>query len=152
MLQDGIYYFGEHAFNSPQGIHVITNKQCITAIVFGLNIAMVIMFAAFHCGLQLILQRTTQVLTVVMISHMFLNLKASNSPAQQETESDDEAVGPQTKEKKLRQTSIAFEVQFTRPKKMSNIIGNLGNELVHTSVLDYWTVSEMVGIIYFGTT
>jgi len=62
LLQDGIYYF---------------------AIVFGLNMATVIAYVSTQCAYQLVLQRMTQVLTVVMTSHMFLHLKGTNSRARE---------------------------------------------------------------------
>jgi hypothetical protein len=73
MLQAGIYYFGKH---TSIEVHVATNQQFPAAIVFGLHISMVITFVTVECAAQLVFQRMTQVLTVVMISHMFLNLRA----------------------------------------------------------------------------
>jgi hypothetical protein len=78
LLQDGIYYFGKRR---SQEVHFIASKPFVAAMVFGLNASMVTVFAATPCTYQLILQRMTQVLTVVMVSHMFLNLKGSNSRA-----------------------------------------------------------------------
>ena len=57
-----------------------------SAMVFSLNVATVVTFATLPCALQL-LQRPTQVLTVIMVSHMFLNLKARDNHVLRDAES-----------------------------------------------------------------
>jgi hypothetical protein len=84
LLQDGIYYFGKRR---SQEVHFIASKPFVAAMVFGLNISMVIILTAAPCADQLILQRMTQVLTVVMVSHMFLDLKGTSSRAREGAES-----------------------------------------------------------------
>ena len=131
MLQDGIYYFGRHLLSSPQEVHVIINGQITTVIVFGLNISLLITFLTVNCALQLIFQRMTQVLTVVMISHMYLNLK-SNSGRQRRKESDDTALD----EENTYQAPARLDSWLITPEKISSVVGALGNHLVHTSLLD----------------
>jgi hypothetical protein len=80
-------------FDNPQEVHLITGKPFVAAMVFGLNISMVITFATARCAYQLVLQRMTQVLTVVMISHMFLNLKGGKSRAREGAESTNVTFG-----------------------------------------------------------
>ena len=82
MLQAGIYYFGKQR---PNDDHVAAKQQFIAAIVFALNISMVVTFVTVECATQLIFQRMSQVLTVVMISHMFLNLRRGEPRAQDRT-------------------------------------------------------------------
>jgi len=93
-------------------------------MVFALNLSLVITFATVHCALQLVFQRMMQVLTVLMISHMCLNLKGSHSPAQEEDESYDEVIGSLTK------SSVSLSAWVVGQKTMSSVVGNLGNDLV----------------------
>jgi hypothetical protein len=105
-------------------------------MVFVLNISMVITFVTVECAVQLVFQRMTQVLTVVMISHMFLNLKGSNSPAQEETESHDMPFGSLIEREKVDQALGSLDAWLSGAK-MSSIVGTLGNDLVHSSLSDY---------------
>ena len=98
-----------------------------------LNASMVITFSTVHCDLQLIFQRMTQVLTVVMISHMFLNLKRSSPSAQEEDESHNITLGSFMERDKAYQSSVSFDGW---PKTMSSVIGTLGNDLVLNSTSD----------------
>ena len=100
--------------------------------------ALVILFATVHCALQVMFQRMTQVLTVLMISHMCLSLKVNNSLAQEEdNESYDLVVCSLPKRGKVHQMSVSLDAWVSRHKTMSSIVGNLGNDLAHTSMLDY---------------
>jgi len=99
-------------------------------MIFGLNLSLVITFATVHCALHLVFQRMTQVLTVLVISHMWLNLKGSHPPAQEEDESCNEVIGSLTKRSQVHQTSVSFDAWVVGQKTMSSIIGNLGNDLV----------------------
>src|SRR5882757_9732880 len=109
-----------------------------SATVFTLNVATVITFVTLPFALQLLLQRTTQVLTVVMISHMFLNLKGSNRRGSMEAESRSTLSGCRTERPEAYETAVSHETRATRPKHMSTLVGNLGNELIHSSVLGNW--------------
>ena len=133
MLQDGIYYFGEHMSNKPQEVHVIPNKQFAAVIVFAFNASLVITFATVGCAIQLIFQRMTQVLTVVMVSHMFLNLRGSKPRVQDETEENDVTFGSLFEREKAYRARQSLSTWVTE-----TIIGTLGNDLVHTSILDYY--------------
>jgi len=77
------------------------------------------------------------VMTVVMISHMFLNLKRSNHPAQEEDENYDMPVGSLMEREKTYQTSGSLDAWAVGPKTMSSVIGTLGNDLAHTSILEH---------------
>jgi hypothetical protein len=90
LLQDGIYYFGKRR---SQEVHFIASKPFVAGMVFGLNISMVIVFAATPGTYQVILQRMTQVVMVVMVSHMFLDLKGSNSRVREGAESTNVGFG-----------------------------------------------------------
>jgi len=121
MLQDGIYYF---------------------ATVFTLNVATAVTFAKLHPGSQLLLQRMTQVIAVVMISHMFLNLKGSDCRGQEGTESRGALSSSRTMGPEPYERVIPLKTRLLGPRKMSTLVGNLGNDLIHTSILDYWTTEE----------
>jgi len=92
----------------------------------------------------------TQVLTVVMISHMFLNLKGSHRRGSKEAESRGAPSDCRTERSKAYETSVSHETRATRPKHMSTLVGNLGNELIHASVLDDWNFDEKVSKDYAG--
>ena len=136
MLQDGIYYFSKRLLSSPQVVHVIVNEQITAVIVFGLNISLVITFATVKCAIQLIFQRMTQVLTVVMISHMYLNLK-SNPETQKRNEGNHMASGSLVDKGCIYPAPASLDTWFIAPEKISSVVGTLGNDLVHTSLLDY---------------
>jgi hypothetical protein len=106
-------------------------------MVLGLNLSLVITFATVNCAFQVVFQRMTQVLTVVMISHMCLNLKDSNSRVQEEDESSDLVFGSFAKRDKVNRTSASLDAWLARQKTMTSVVGTLGNDLVHTSMLDY---------------
>jgi len=107
-------------------------------MVFTLNVATVVTFATLPCALQLLLQRLAQVMTVVMISHMFLNLKGRDLKG-----SKDHGTRSSTKRPDPFETTISFD---TRRKKMSStLVGNLGNDLMRISILDHWSVNEKDG-------
>ena len=95
------------------------------------------MFATVHCSLQVMFQRMTQVLTVVMVSHMCLNLKVNRSLAQKEDESDDLSVGSLAERVDGHQTAVSLDPWEVTQKRMSTVIGTLGNDLRHTSIFDY---------------
>ena len=100
-------------------------------------------FATLPCALQLLLQRLTQVLTVVMISHMFLDLKGRDRPGSKDAESHGAWSRSRAKRPDPLETAISME---TRDKKMSiTLVGNLGNELMRVSMSDSWTASERAG-------
>jgi len=120
MLQDGIAYFG---------------------MVVVLNASMIISFSTDVCPRQLIFQRITQVLTVVMISHMFLNLKRSSPPAQEDYESYIITFGSLMETDKAYQTSVSLDAW---PKTMSSVIGTLGNDLALSSISDTDSSQEKV--------
>lgn len=116
-----------------------------SATVLILNVATVVTFATLPSALQLLLQRITQVLSVVMISHMFLSLKGSNCRRSNEAESRSPLSSCRMVRPEAHQTPISHETRGTVPKHMSNLVGNLGNELVHTSELNDWIFYEKVG-------
>jgi hypothetical protein len=134
MLQAGIYYFGKH---TSIEVHVATNQPFIVAIVFGLHISMVITFVTVECAAQLVFQRMTQVLTVVMISHMFLNLRGTDPRAQERTESNRVARRSLMDRETVYQTHVSLDTWFIGPEKMSNVVGSLGNDLVPTPLSNY---------------
>ena len=134
MLQDGIIYFGKHMSSNIPAVYVIANKPFIAAVVFGLNTILLITFVTINCALKVVFQRMTQVLTVLMISHMVLNLKDSDPPAQEEAESYETVVGSFLEGNNFYQTSESHGAWVVEPKKKSSVIGSLGNDLVHTSV------------------
>lgn len=119
-----------------------------SATVFTLNVATVVTFATLPDALQLLLQRLTQVLAVVMISHMFLNLKGSNHRDSMEAESCGALSGCRTECPGANESAIPHETRAKRPKHMSSLVGTLGNELIHTSVSDHWNVDEKVSKDY----
>jgi hypothetical protein len=104
----------------------------------------VVTFATLPPALQLLLQRTSQVLAVVMVSHMFLALKGSNRHGSEEAESRSAPLGCRTERPKANQTSVSYETRGTIPKHVSSLVGNLGNELVHTYELNGWMFYEKV--------
>lgn len=75
-----------------------------------------------------------QVLMVVMISHMFLDLRAGDPQAQESTESNGVAPSSFLHWKKLYQAPLSLDTWFIGPEKISNVVGTLGNDLVHTSL------------------
>ena len=95
------------------------------------------MFATVGCGLQVMFQRITQVMTVVMISHMFLNLKENKSLVQKEDESYDLPVGSRIERHGVHQTAVSLDGWDVTQKTMSSVVGTLGNDLMHTSIFDY---------------
>ena len=97
--------------------------------------SLVITITTVHCALQIMFQRMTQVLTVVMISHMCLSLKDSNSRVQEEDESADVVFGSLAEREKVHRTSATLDAWIARQKTMSTFVGPLGNDLVHTSTL-----------------
>lgn len=107
-------------------------------MVLTLNVATVVTFATLPCALQLLLQRLAQVMTVVMISHMFLNLKGR---------------GPQdyrsithTKRPDPGETAISLDARVIgRGKMSSTLVGNLGNDLIRISILDHRSLDEKDG-------
>ena len=113
-----------------------------SATVFSLNVATVVTFVTLRLtpALQLLLQRMTQVLTVVMISHMFPNLKGGTRHDSKDSElyGAPWSFGTRRPEPYERETSLFTRIK--RPKKLSILVGNLGNELMHTSILDFWIV------------
>jgi len=112
-------------------------------MVFVLNVATVVTFATLPCALQLLLQRLAQVMTVVMISHMFLNLKSRDH---QDSKDRGARSGTHTKCPEPFETAISLNTRIIRPKKMSTtLVGNLGNDLMRTSILDYWPIDEKAG-------
>lgn len=103
-----------------------------SATVFTLNVATVVTFATLPCALQLLLQRLAQVMTVVMISHMFLNLKGR--------ERQDSRSSFYTKRSDPVGAVISFGNRVTGRKEMSStLVGNLGNDLMHLSILGHWS-------------
>ncbi len=73
---------------------------------------------------------------VVMISRMFLNLRGGDPQAQEITESNDVAPSSLVHREKSYQTPLPLDTWFIGPEKISNVVGTLGNDLVHTSLLD----------------
>lgn len=120
----------------------------LSATVFTLNVATVITFVTLPDALQLLLQRTTQVLAVVMISHMFLNLKGSKHHGSKGVENRSAPLGCRTEFPEAYDTSVSHETRVTRPKHMSSLVGTLGNELIHSSVSDHWNFDEKVSKDY----
>ena len=102
-------------------------------MVVVLNTAMIISFSTVYCELQIVFQRITQVLTVVMISHMFLNLKRSAPSTQEEDVSYNIAFGSLMERDKAYKSSVSLDGW---PKTMSNVVGTLGNDLVLKSTSD----------------
>lgn len=117
-------------------------------MVFTLNVATVVTFATLPPALQLLLLRITQVLTVVMISHMFLNLKGSTHRGSKEAESGSVPSRYHTEPPEAYQTSVSCETRSSRPKHMSTMVGNLGNELFHTSESEACVFDEKVSKNY----
>jgi len=118
----------------------------VSATVFILNLATMVTFATLHdFALQLLLLRITQVLTVVMISHMFLNLKGSNRHGSRDAGSRRVASSSRTKRSEACETEVSLETRATVPKHMASLVGNLGNELMHPSILGHWILDEKVG-------
>lgn len=93
---------------------------------------MVITFATVECAIQLIFQRMTQVLMVVMISHMVLNLKGSNAQAQGQSVSNNPTPDSVMIRKRDHQAPISLDTWLIEPGKMSSVVGTSGNDLVHT--------------------
>ena len=141
MLRDGIYYFGKHLSESNRATLIP-----FSVMVLILNVATVVTFATLPCALQLLLQRLAQVLTVIMISHMFLNLKGRDRHGSKDAESRGTWSNTRTRHSQPFGTAISLETRVKGPEKMSNtLVGNLGNDLMRTSILDYWTVDEKAG-------
>ena len=115
---------------------IVINNQFLAVIVLGLNLSLVITFATVHCALQVMFQRMTQVLTVLMISHMCLSLKDRDSLIQKEDESYDLTFGSLAERDNV-QTAVSLDTWIVRQKAMSGVVGTLGNDLEHTSMLDY---------------
>ena len=82
-------------------------------------------------------QRMTQVLTVVMISHMCLSLKDRDALVHKEDESYDNTIGSLAERDNVHQTAVSLDTWIVRRKAMSSVVGTLGNDLDHTSILDY---------------
>jgi hypothetical protein len=111
-----------------------------SAMVFTLNVATVVTFATLPCALQLFLQRITQVVTMVMISHMFLNLKGCDHHDSTGVESCSTRLSFRMQGPECSEIAILFEPRVTGADKISStLVGNLGNDLRHTSILDSWT-------------
>jgi hypothetical protein len=117
----------------------------LSATVFTLNVATAVTFAKLPPAPQLLLQRITQVISVVMISHMFLNLKGSDRRGQEGAESHGALPSSRTMGPEPYERVITLKTRLLGPRKMSTLVGNLGNDLIHTSILDYWTAEEKVG-------
>lgn len=117
--------------------HGKIKEPTTVVIVFGLNISLVITFATVECAIQLIFQRMTQVLAVVMISRMVLNLKG-NPGAQKRNDRDDMGLGSSVDKETAYQDQapVPLDTWVIAPEKISSIVGNLGNDLVHTSLMD----------------
>ena len=116
-------------------MYIITNNQRFAVIVLGLNLALLIMFTTVQCALQIAFQRMTQVLTVVMISHMCLNLKDNKSLVQKGDDSYDLPVDSLAARDEVHHT--VFDAWEVRQRTMSTVVGTLGNDLMHTSIFDY---------------
>lgn len=118
-----------------------------SATVLTLNVITMVAFAVSkkNFGLQLLLQRITQVLTVVMISHMFLNLKASNRHGSKDAESRGAPSGSRTMHPGAYETVASQETRVTESKHLSSVVGNLGNDLIPPSILGRWSFDEKVG-------
>ena len=136
MLQDGIIYFGKHMSGNTPEVHIIANKPFTAAIVFGLNMALLITFSTIDCALKIMFQRMTQVLTVLVISRMVLNLKDSDPRAKEEAETYKTVVGSLLERSRFYQTSETHGAWVVGQKTKSSVVGNLGNDLRYTSVLD----------------
>ncbi len=107
-------------------------------MVLTLNVATVVTFATLPCALQLLLQRLAQVMTVVMISHMFLNLKGRGLR-------DPRSI-THTRRPDPSETAISLEARVVGRKKLSStLVGNLGNDLIRISMLDHRSVDEKDG-------
>jgi hypothetical protein len=80
----------------------------------------------------------TQVLTVVMVSHMCLSLKDSKPLAQEEDESYDLTISSLPGRVKVdHQTSESLGPWVVGQHSIASVVGTLGNDLEHTSMLDY---------------
>jgi hypothetical protein len=90
---------------------------------------MIIVFSTVDCALRLVFQRLTQVLTVVMISRMFLSLKRGSPTAQEEDVSYNMTFGSIMERDKTHPTSIILDAWVIGPKTMSRVVGTLGNDL-----------------------
>ena len=75
-------------------------------------------------------------LMVVMISHMFLNLRGGDPQVQESTKSHDVAPSSLVQRKKSYRAPLSLDTWFIGPENISNVVGTLGNDLVHTSLLD----------------
>lgn len=107
-------------------------------MVFTLNVATVVTFATLPCALQLLLQRLAQVMTVIMISHMFLNLKGRDLQGPK-----DRGARSSTKRPDPFETGISLDTRVIgRGKMSSTLVGNLGNDLMRISILDHWSPDE----------
>ena len=100
-----------------------------------LNVTTIIALKTIQCAIQLIFQRMTQVLTVVMISRMFLNLKR-NPPAEEEDESHNMVFASMMERNKAHPTTVSLDPWVIGPKTMSSVVGTLGNDLELSSSSD----------------
>ena len=102
-----------------------------------LNVTTIIALQTIQCAIKLIFQRMTQVLTVVMISHMFLNLKRS-PPAEEEDESHNMTFASMTERKTAHPTtvSISLDPWVIGPKTITSVVGTLGKDLELSSSSD----------------
>lgn len=115
------------------------------ATVSTLNVATMVTFAELSFAFQLLLQRITQVLTVVMVSRMFLNLKGSIRYGSKGAESRGVPLSSGMMHVEASEIAASLETQVTGPNHMSTLVGNLGNDLMHSSILDHWILDEKVG-------
>jgi hypothetical protein len=112
-------------------------------MVFTLNVATVVTFATLPCALQLLLQRLAQVMAVVMISHMFLNLKGRDLKGSNDHSGLSRS---STKRPDPFETMISLDTRGIGRKKMSStLVGNLGNDLMRISIMDHWSLNEKDG-------
>jgi hypothetical protein len=73
---------------------------------------------------------------------MFLNLKGRDL---QSSKDGGVRSSTLTKRPELLETAISLDTRVITPKKMSStLVGNLGNDLMRTSIMDYWS-SEKSG-------
>src|SRR5258708_35361982 len=115
-----------------------------SATVCTLNVATVVTFLTLRCALRLLLQRITQVLTVVMISHMFLNLKGLDRRNQEDAESRGAPSSSCMKgPPKLYVTMMSLETRASGPKNLFSVVGTLGSDLQHTFPMGYWITADV---------
>ena len=104
-------------------------------MVVVLNVTTIIALQTIQCAIKLIFQRMTQVLTVVMISHMFLNLKRS-PPAEEEDESHNMTFASMTGRKTAHPTTVSLDPWVIGPKPITSVVGTLGKDLELSSSSD----------------